>query len=245
MSSSCLSRSRAIARCDWLRITTGRWLSRATCARSSSNSGWVPASNAQAGLRQGRVSLLVGRLGNLQQPVAQRGVVIGRHDVERELGASRRERDLGACRGRRWPPPSARRSARPRTGSAKRTVRPGRCSCGRTADRQSRPTRCSAPVAPQSTARSSSAIRCSSVAAGSARNASHGTRTGGAAERARKTPRRAPDRNRRSRRPAGRGRPGLAPAGRRRARPRHEQSRTCSLLASASSSAAPSESGCC
>ena len=29
------------------RITTGRWLSRVTCARSSSNSGWRPASNAE------------------------------------------------------------------------------------------------------------------------------------------------------------------------------------------------------
>jgi hypothetical protein len=43
-SSSCLSLRSAVSRLRRCRITSGLWLSRLTRARSTSNSGWVPAS---------------------------------------------------------------------------------------------------------------------------------------------------------------------------------------------------------
>jgi hypothetical protein len=75
----------------------GRWLSRATRARSRSNSATVPTSRPSAVWPVGALGLHERALGDLHEAVGEGGVEVGLRHVELHLGARARHADLGAA----------------------------------------------------------------------------------------------------------------------------------------------------
>ena len=75
-------------------MSTGCWLSRVTRARSTSNSGCVPASKPACDLPQRGAGLLERRGRNGDQPLAEHGVVVRLRHLEQQLRPRRRQSEL-------------------------------------------------------------------------------------------------------------------------------------------------------